>query len=84
MRDDRGVADPDRGGPIDAPDDGADLVHGEWPCRSTWRGAVGAHQSAAYLPDGLGGDGILHAADAVDVSDRGAGRWSGERPYSYR
>jgi hypothetical protein len=76
-QDDRGVADPDRGGAVDAADDQADLVNGEWPGQASWCGSVGPHESAAYLADGLGGDGVGGAAESVDVPDHDAGHVQG-------
>lgn len=70
-QDDRGIAVPDRRRAVDAEDDRADLVHGEGSGQPSRRGSVGAYESAAYPTDGLGGDGVLGAAHAVYVSDRG-------------
>jgi len=70
--DDRGVADADRCA-VDGADDLADLVHGERLCQTSWCGAVGAQEAAAYLTDDFGGDGVLDPAHPVDVPDVGAG-----------
>jgi len=78
-QDDRGIADADGRRAVDAGDDLADLINSERSGQSARRGAVGAHQPAAHLPDGLGGDGVLDAGDAVDVSDGGARDVEGAR-----
>jgi hypothetical protein len=48
-----------------------------WAGQATWRGAVRAHQSPAYLANALGGDGVRGVGHAVDVSDRGAAHVEG-------
>ena len=60
-----------------AADDLADLGDREWSGKSARRGAVGAPEAAAYLPDGFGGDGVLGAGHAVDVPDGGTGHVEG-------
>lgn len=76
-QDGRGVADPDRGGGVDAVDDLPDLFDGEWSGESARCGAVRPTESAKHLADGFGGDGVGEAAGAVDVADDGAGHVEG-------
>ena len=71
--DDRGVADPDRGGAVDAADDLADLVEVEWSSEASGCCAVGASQAPADLADGFGGDRVNRSGGAVNVPDHGAG-----------
>jgi hypothetical protein len=76
-QDDRGVADPDRGAAVNPGDDLSDLVDAERASQAAWCRSVGAHEPAAHLPDSLGGDRVLDAGHAVDVSDGGAGHVEG-------
>lgn len=66
-----------RGGPVDAADDPADVVDGQWPGQAAGRGAVGPSQSSPHLAHGLGGDRVGHADGAVHVPDDGAGQVEG-------
>jgi hypothetical protein len=76
-QDDRGVADAVRGGPVDAADDPADVVDGQWPRQAARCRAVRPSQSPPDLPHRLGGGRVGHADGAVHVPDDGAGQVEG-------
>jgi hypothetical protein len=71
---DRGVADPDRGGAVDAREDLADVGGAQGPGEAARCGAVAAAQPQANLADGFGGDRIGESVHAVHVPDGGAGQ----------